>query len=69
MEAANRGASEVGDINIGLGISLPYEQDNNSYVTRELSLFFIRKFGLHISPRRYYYFQGDLEPSMSFLKR
>jgi hypothetical protein len=40
MEAANRGASEAGGINVGLGISLPHEQANNEYITRELSLEF-----------------------------
>ena len=48
MEAANRGASDAGGINVGLGISLPHEQANNHYITRELSLefhyFFMRKF-------------------------
>ena len=48
MEAANRGASEAGGINVGLGISLPTEQENNAHITRELSLefhyFFMRKF-------------------------
>jgi hypothetical protein len=48
MEAANRGASEAGGINVGLGISLPNEQENNPHITRELSLefhyFFMRKF-------------------------
>ena len=48
MEAANRGASEAGGINVGLGISLPIEQENNAHITRELSLefhyFFMRKF-------------------------
>jgi uncharacterized protein (TIGR00730 family) len=48
MEAANRGASEAKGVNIGLGISLPQEQANNPFVTRELSLefhyFFMRKF-------------------------
>lgn len=47
MEAANRGASEAKGINIGLGISLPHEQFNNPYITRELSFefhyFFMRK--------------------------
>lgn len=48
MEAANRGASEAKGDNAGLGISLPYEQSNNDYVTRRLSFefhyFFMRKF-------------------------
>lgn len=48
MEAANRGASEAKGDNIGLGISLPFEQSVNPYVTRELAFefhyFFTRKF-------------------------
>lgn len=48
MEAANRGASEAAGINIGLNISLPHEQHENPYVTRELGFefhyFFMRKF-------------------------
>ncbi len=48
MEAASRGASEAKGINIGLSISLPQEEFQNPYVTRELSFefhyFFIRKF-------------------------
>jgi len=48
MEAANRGASEAGGINIGLNISLPFEQHDNPFITRELSFefhyFFMRKF-------------------------
>jgi uncharacterized protein (TIGR00730 family) len=47
MEAANRGASEAGGINIGLNISLPFEQHENPYITRELTFefhyFFMRK--------------------------
>ena len=48
MEAANRGASEAGGANVGLTISIPVEEFDNPYVTRELSFhfhyFFMRKF-------------------------
>jgi len=48
MEAANRGASEAAGENIGLNISLPFEQSENPYITHRLSLefhyFFLRKF-------------------------
>jgi len=48
MEAANRGASEAAGINAGLNISLPHEQLDNPYITRELNFefhyFFMRKF-------------------------
>ncbi len=48
MEAANRGASEAAGINAGLNISLPEEQEDNPYITRELNFefhyFFMRKF-------------------------
>jgi len=48
MEAANRGASEARGVNVGLTISLPMEEADNPYITRELSLhfhyFFMRKF-------------------------
>jgi uncharacterized protein (TIGR00730 family) len=48
MEAANRGASEAKGINVGLTISIPVEEFDNQYVTRELSFhfhyFFMRKF-------------------------
>jgi len=48
MEAANRGASEARGLNVGLNISLPHEQIDNPYVSRELNFefhyFFMRKF-------------------------
>ena len=48
MEAANRGASEAKGLNVGLNITLPFEQIDNPYITRELNFqfhyFFMRKF-------------------------
>ena len=40
MEAANRGAADVGEESIGLNIVLPHEQAPNAYVTPRLSLQF-----------------------------
>jgi uncharacterized protein (TIGR00730 family) len=48
MEAANRGASEAKGLNVGLTISIPNEEFNNPYISRELHFyfhyFFMRKF-------------------------
>jgi uncharacterized protein (TIGR00730 family) len=48
MEAANRGASDARGLSVGLTISIPVEEFDNHYVTRELSFhfhyFFMRKF-------------------------
>jgi len=40
MEAANRGAHELGAANIGLNIALPHEQSANPYITPSLSFKF-----------------------------
>ena len=48
MEAANRGASEAKGENIGLNISIPFEQSENPHITRRLAFefhyFFMRKY-------------------------
>jgi len=48
MEAANRGAFEVGAQSVGLNIDLPHEQEPNPYITPELCFqfhyFAMRKF-------------------------
>lgn len=40
MEAANRGACDIGAESVGLNITLPYEQDPNPYISPELSFRF-----------------------------
>ncbi len=48
MAAANRGAAEAGGRSVGLGISLPFEQEANPWVPADLNFefhyFFIRKY-------------------------
>ncbi len=62
MEAANRGASEVGAKSIGLNIHLPHEQAPNPYITEELSFdfqyFAIRKLHFLLRARALVVFPG-----------
>jgi uncharacterized protein (TIGR00730 family) len=48
MEASNRGAHEADGLSIGFNISLPFEQNNNPFISSELNFefhyFFIRKY-------------------------
>lgn len=62
MEAANKGAHEVGAKSLGLGIVIPHEQIPNKYVTPELSFpfhyFAIRKMHFLIRAKALVAFPG-----------
>ena len=62
MEAANRGASDVGAKSIGLNIKLPHEQFPNDYITKELCFTFryfaIRKLHFMLRARALVVFPG-----------
>lgn len=62
MEAANRGAYDIGSKSIGLNIMLPFEQSPNSYISEELAFsvhyFAIRKLHFLLRARALVAFPG-----------
>ncbi len=62
MEAANRGANDVGAKSIGLNIQLPHEQAPNRYISKELSFHFqyfaIRKLHFMVRAKALVVFPG-----------
>jgi uncharacterized protein (TIGR00730 family) len=62
MEAANRGAHDVGAVSIGLNVVLPHEQHPNHYITPELCFqfhyFAIRKLHFMLRARALVCFPG-----------
>lgn len=64
MEAANRGAGDAKGKSVGLNISLPHEQQGNTYISRELEFkfhyFFMRKFWFSYLAKAVVIFPGGL---------
>ncbi len=60
MEAASRGAYDVGGRSVGLNIQLPHEQHPNPYLSHEMRFyyFFTRKVMLSFSAEAYIFFPG-----------
>lgn len=60
MEAANRGAQEVGGTSLGITIKLPNEQVINKYISKEFDCyyFFVRKVLLSFSAEAFIFYPG-----------
>jgi uncharacterized protein (TIGR00730 family) len=72
MEAANRGADDVGAESIGLNIALPHEQAPNTYVTPHLSIqfhyFALRKMHFLLRARAVAVFPGGFGTLDEFME-
>ncbi len=72
MEAANRGASEAQGENIGLNIALPFEQEENPYITRRLAFefhyFFMRKYWFAYMAKAYIIMPGGFGTMDEFME-
>ncbi|MDR1138416.1 MAG: TIGR00730 family Rossman fold protein [Clostridiales bacterium] len=62
MEAANKGASDAGERTLGFNITLPFEQNENQYISDGLvfrfNYFFIRKFFFALLAKAFVIFPG-----------
>jgi uncharacterized protein (TIGR00730 family) len=72
MEAANRGARMAGGKTIGFNISLPFEQDPNPYLDKDLNFefhyFFMRKLWLVFTAKAFVIFPGGFGTLDEFME-